>query len=47
MTAETPILPAHIQDTVEAITKLHAEHQQAAGRLQRVVERLTGWIGRP
>ena len=47
MTAETPILPAHIQDTVEAIAKLHAEHQQAAGRLQHLVERLTGWIGRP
>jgi len=47
MAAETPILPAHIQDTVEAIAKLHAEHQQSAGRLQRVVERLTGWIGRP
>ncbi len=47
MAVETPILPAHIQDTVEAIAKLHAEHQQSAGRLQRVVERLTGWIGRP
>jgi len=47
MAVETPILPAHIQDTVEAIAKLHAEHQQSAGRLQRVVEQLTGWIGRP
>ena len=47
MTPETPILPAHIQDTVEAIAKLHVEHYQSAGRLQRLVERLTGWIGRP
>ena len=47
MVADTPILPAHIQDTVEAIARLHAEHQQAAGRLQHLVERLTGWIGRP
>ncbi len=47
MVADTPILPAHIQDTVAAIARLHSEHQQAAGRLQRLVERLTGWIGRP
>ncbi len=47
MVADTPILPAHIQDTVEAIARLHAEHYQEAGALQRVVERLTGWIGRP
>ena len=47
MVADTPILPAHIQDTVEAIARLHAEHQQSAGRLQHLVERLTGWIGRP
>src|ERR1700710_1309603 len=44
---ETPILPAHIEDTIHAIAKLHSDHQQQAGALQRVVERLTGWIGRP
>ncbi len=47
MTTDTPILPAHIEDTLQAIAKLHADHRQSAGRLQRVVERLTGLIGRP
>ncbi len=44
---DTPILPAHIEDTLQAIAKLHAEHRLSAGRLQRLVERLTDWIGRP
>lgn len=43
----TPILPAHIEDTIAAIAKLHADHRLEAGRLQRLVERLTAWIGRP
>ena len=47
MTAETPILPAHIEDTVQAIAKLHADHHLEAGKLQRLVEQLTAWIGRP
>ena len=45
--ATTPILPAHIEDTIAAIAKLHADHHLQAGTLQRVVERLTAWIGRP
>ncbi len=44
---ETPILPAHIEDTIQAIAKLHADHHESAGTLQRLVERLTAWIGRP
>ena len=44
---ETPILPAHIEDTVQAIARLHADHLREAGVLQRLVERLTAWIGRP
>lgn len=47
MVDETPILPAHIEDTIRAIAKLHADHRQEAGALQRFVERLTAWIGRP
>ncbi len=47
MTAETPILPAHIEDTLQAIAKLHSDHRQSAGRLQRLVEQLTALIGRP
>lgn len=47
MVDETPILPAHIEETIQAIAKLHTDHRQEAGTLQRTVERLTGWIGRP
>lgn len=47
MVAATPILPAHIEDTIQAIAKLHADHHQEASTLQRLVERLTAWIGRP
>ena len=47
MVDETPILPAHIEDTIQAIAKLHADHHQESGTLQRLVDRLTGWIGRP
>ena len=43
----TPILPAHIEDTIAAIAKLHADHRLQTGRLQRLVERLTACIGRP
>ena len=47
MVADTPILPAHIEETIQAIAKLHSDHRLEAGALQRIVERLTGWIGRP
>ena len=47
MVTETPILPAHIEETIQAIAKLHSDHRQEAGPLQRVVERATAWIGRP
>jgi len=47
MSAGTPILPAHIEDTIAAIAKLHADHRAETGTLQRVVERVTAWIGQP
>ena len=47
MATETPILPAHIEDTVQAIAKLHAEHYQQSTPLQRIVDRLTALVGRP
>ena len=47
MADDTPILPAHIEDTLRAIAKLHADHRQSAGKLQRLVEQLTALIGRP
>jgi uncharacterized membrane protein len=44
---ETRILPAHIEETIQAIARLHAEHRFEAGRLQRAVDRSTAWLGRP
>ena len=46
-TAETPILPAHIEDTVKAIARLHAAHYEGASSLQKIIERLTARAGRP
>jgi hypothetical protein len=34
MAAETPILPAHIEETIRAIAKLHADHREEAGRFK-------------
>ena len=47
MATETPILPAHIETTIQAIAQLHAEHYKTATALQRTVDRLTSIIGRP
>lgn len=47
MDAKTPILPAHIEDTVQSIARLHAEHYQQATRLQRTVDHMTSLLGRP
>ncbi len=43
----TPILPAHIESTIEAIARLHAEHHAQASGLQRLSEILTAHAGRP
>ncbi len=45
--AEPPLLPAHIEDTVQALVQLHAEHHKRATRFQRWVDRLTARAGRP
>ena len=47
MDSETPILPTHIEDTIRSIAQLHAEHHRNATALQRVVDRLTAFVGRP
>ncbi len=44
---DTPILPAHIEETVRAIAELHAQHHRRATPVQRVVDRLTRFVGRP
>jgi len=43
----TPILPAHIEETVAAIARLHAEHYQQSSTLQRAIDRITGRVGKP
>ena len=43
----TPILPAHIEETVRAIADLHADHHRRSTGVQRFVDRLTGLIGQP
>jgi uncharacterized membrane protein len=42
---ETPIQLTHLDDTVQAIARLRAEHDRKATPLQRVVEGLTGRAG--
>ena len=42
-----PALPEHIEETVRAIKRLHAEHQVSASPHQRVVAGITGLVGRP
>lgn len=43
----TPILPAHIEDTIRSIAQLHAAHHQDATSLQRAADRMTRFLGRP
>ena len=45
--APLPLLPAHIEETIRSIARLHAEHHQNATPLQRAVDRITGLLGRP
>jgi uncharacterized membrane protein len=40
-------IPDHIDQTVQAIARLHADHRQGATGFQRVVERLTRFFSRP
>lgn len=47
MDTHTPILPAHIEETIRSIAQLHAEHHRAATPLQRIVDRATGIVARP
>ena len=42
-----PLLPAHIEETIQSIARLHAEHHNNATPLQRAVDRITALLGRP
>ena len=45
--ADTPILPAHIETTIQAIARLHAEHHEGATPLERILERTTALAAQP
>lgn len=47
MADETPILPAHLEDTLRSIAELHAEHDRRASFYQRTIARLIEYLGRP
>ncbi len=47
MSDGTRILPIHIEETIRSIAELHAEHHRGATPIQRIVERLTAFVGRP
>jgi uncharacterized membrane protein len=46
-TVPPPILPTHIEETIQTIARLHAEHHQNATPLQSAVDRTTALLGRP
>lgn len=45
--AAPSILPIHIEETIQSIARLHAEHRANATRHQRVVDRITSLLSRP
>ena len=40
-------VPAHVEDTVQAVARFHSAHQAEASWLQRAIERITRRAGRP
>jgi uncharacterized membrane protein len=42
-----PISLLHLEETIQAIARLHAEHHSSATRHDRVVERVTLFLGQP
>jgi uncharacterized membrane protein len=42
-----PVLPTHLEETIQSIDRLHAEHRQDATSLQRAVDSMTTLISRP
>jgi uncharacterized membrane protein len=44
---ESQALPAHIEQTIEAIAELHRQHHRRTTPAQRLVKRLTNTVARP
>ena len=47
MTDKEIDVPPHIAETIQAIALLHAEHHRKSTVAERVVDRATGFVGRP
>jgi uncharacterized membrane protein len=47
MASEVPPVPPHVEESVAAIAKLHAEHYRRAGAFQRLVSAATAIVARP
>jgi uncharacterized membrane protein len=47
MTISADELPSHIEETVQAIARLHAAHHRRATPLQHLVDRMTAVVARP
>jgi hypothetical protein len=45
--APLPLLPAHIEETIRSIARLHAEHHQNATPLQRAFDRIKPYWAAP
>jgi uncharacterized membrane protein len=44
---EVELLPSHIEETIRAIARLQAAHEEQATSLQRAVNRITAFVGHP
>jgi uncharacterized membrane protein len=44
---EIPTQSTHLEDTFQAIARVRAEHNRKATLLERIVDKLTGRVGRP
>ena len=44
---ESPALPSHVEDTVQAVDRFKSMHEADAGSLQRLIERTTRRAGSP
>ncbi len=42
-----PILPPHVEDSVQAIADVHARHHRQSGPVHRAIRRLTATFGQP
>jgi hypothetical protein len=44
MASQVPPVPPHVEESIAAIAKLHAEHYRRAGAFQRLSQRRPPWL---